>query len=65
MLLHSATETWVTFQVKLVDDSGAVVPRGECGELWFRGYGILKEYRNADPQLLKNIISEDGYLKTG
>lgn len=37
---------------------------GEQGELWTRGYHVMKGYYNA-PEETKETITEDGWLKTG
>lgn len=51
-------------EAKVVDEEGRELPRGERGELWFRGWTVLKGYWN-NPEETKNQITKDGWLKTG
>jgi len=51
-------------EAKVVDDYGNNVPVGEVGELWFRGWTVLKGYWN-NPAETANQITADGWLKTG
>mgnify|MGYP006155524281 CR=1 FL=1 len=52
-------------EVKCVDtNTGAEVPDGESGEIWFRGYNVMQEYFNNPEETARNI-TEDGWLKTG
>ena len=49
---------------KIVDDTGATVPVGTQGELWTRGYSVMKGYWN-DPAKTADSITEDRWMKTG
>jgi acyl-CoA synthetase (AMP-forming)/AMP-acid ligase II len=51
-------------EVRCVDGAGSEVPRGEPGEIWVRGYNVMKEYFD-DPQATREAITGDGWLKTG
>lgn len=51
-------------EVKCVDGKGQEVPRGENGEIWVRGYNVMKGYFDNDAAT-KEAITEDGWLKTG
>ena len=51
-------------EVKCVDSEGNEVPRGEPGEIWVRGYNVMKGYFDNE-QATKEAITEDGWLKTG
>jgi len=51
-------------EVRCVDGDGNEVPRGEPGELWVRGYNVMKEYFD-NPVATREAITADGWLKTG
>jgi acyl-CoA synthetase (AMP-forming)/AMP-acid ligase II len=53
---------WV--EAKIVNDKGDTLPQGEQGELWVRGDFIMSGYYK-EPQLTGEVITEDGWLKTG
>jgi fatty-acyl-CoA synthase len=52
-------------EVKIVDPaSGLDVPIGERGELWARGYVVMKGYYNM-PEQTAAAMTPDGWLRTG
>jgi fatty-acyl-CoA synthase len=51
-------------QVKIVDDQGRVVPRGVAGELWTRGYSVMRGYWG-DPERTREVLDEGGWMHTG
>jgi len=51
-------------QVKIVDDQGAVVPRGDSGELCTRGYSVMLGYWG-DQEQTDESIDPAGWLHTG
>jgi fatty-acyl-CoA synthase len=52
-------------EVKIVNpETGAVVPRGEPGELCTRGYSVMLGYWN-NPEATKNSIDAAGWMHTG
>lgn len=51
-------------EIKIVDEDGNPVKRGEIGELVVRNLGVAKGYWNL-PDVTAKKISEDGWLKTG
>ena len=52
-------------EIKIIDpESGAVVPRGEIGEICARGYGIMKDYFD-HPEATASAIDAEGWLHTG
>ena len=52
-----------TREARLLDDDGEVVERGEVGELWLRGPGMMLGYYNK-PQATAETL-RDGWLGTG
>jgi len=52
-------------EVKIIDpDSGEVVGPGGSGELWCRGYNVMKGYYNM-PERSAEAIDADGWLRSG
>ncbi len=51
-------------EIKLIDEEGNTVPQGEVGELCARGPQVMRGYWNR-PEETKNVLSEDGWFKTG
>jgi len=51
-------------EVKCVDDDGKEVPRGEPGEVWVRGYNVMRGYFNDEAETAK-AIDPEGWLHTG
>ena len=51
-------------EIKIVDDAGSVVPRGESGELCTRGYCVMRGYWD-DPERTAEEIDAAGWIKTG
>ena len=66
--LERRTETvgravpWV--EIKVIDESGRVVPIGEKGELCTRGYSVMQGYWN-DPERTAETIDAGGWLHSG
>ncbi len=66
--LQRRTETvgravpWV--EIKVIDDSGRVVPIGEKGEICTRGYSVMQGYWN-DPERTAETIDAGGWLHSG
>jgi len=50
--------------VRLVDQDGNDVQRGETGELWFSGLGITPGYYQR-PQATAEALTADGWLRSG
>lgn len=48
----------------VVDANGRPLPRGEVGDVWCRGPGVMKGYYRA-PELTARAITPDGWLITG
>jgi fatty-acyl-CoA synthase len=51
-------------EVRIVDAAGHDVPPGERGELWARGYVVMKGYYNM-PEATAAAITPDGWLRSG
>ncbi len=51
-------------EVRVVDDAGIEVPRGEPGEVVIRGYNVMKGYFE-DPEQTAETIDAGGWLHTG
>ncbi len=51
-------------EVRCVDRDGAEVPRGTPGEVWARGYNVMRGYFE-DPTATAETIDADGWLHTG
>lgn len=49
--------------VRIVDENGMAVPKGEVGEIVVKGWGVMKEYYK-NPDLTSETI-RDGWLLTG
>ena len=66
--LQRRTETvgravpWV--EIKVIDESGRVVPIGEKGEICTRGYSVMQGYWN-DPERTAETIDPGGWLHSG
>lgn len=51
-------------EVRIVDDAGNELPRGEAGEIVCRGYNVMLGYLD-DPVATAETIDTDGWLHTG
>jgi long-chain acyl-CoA synthetase len=51
-------------EMKVVDDAGREVARGEVGEIVIRGHNVMKGYWNR-PDATAQAIDADGWFKTG
>ena len=51
-------------EVKIVNETGAIVPRGKPGELCTRGYSVMQGYWD-DPEKTAEAIDGDGFMHSG
>jgi long-chain acyl-CoA synthetase len=51
-------------EIRVLDDQGNEVPRGEVGELVVRGKGVMQGYHGKDDETAEALTS-DGWLRTG
>lgn len=61
---HSSGRAMDGVEVKLVDAEGNAVPVGSEGEIWFRGFNVMREYLD-NPEETARTITAEGWLKTG
>jgi len=50
-------------EVKIVDEAGRSVPVGATGELWTKGYSVMRGYWGDDAKTRESIV--DGWMRTG
>jgi acyl-CoA synthetase (AMP-forming)/AMP-acid ligase II len=50
--------------IRIIDEDGTEVPRGEAGELVCRGYNVMIGYLD-DPEATAETVDDDGWLHTG
>ena len=60
--LKSAGRESATYEVKVVDERGSEVPRGEIGEIWVKGPAVIKGFWRNPEETARTI--EDGWFKT-
>ncbi len=51
-------------EIRIVDDDGTEVARGDPGEIWVRGYNVTSGYFE-DPAATAAAVTADGWLRTG
>lgn len=52
------------FRMRVIDDEGRQVRRGELGELWVKGPGALRGY-HGDAAGTREVLTDDGWVRTG
>ncbi len=52
------------FEIKLMNNDGKEVPKGEVGEIWMKGDLVMKGYWN-NPSATAETIVEGGWLRSG
>jgi acyl-CoA synthetase (AMP-forming)/AMP-acid ligase II len=63
-IAHTSGRAIPGTEVRCVDSDGKQVPRGEPGEIWVRGYNVMRGYFDADDQT-REAIDAQGWLHTG
>ena len=63
-LIQTAGKCDPAFELKIMDNTGKEVPRGQVGEIWMRGDLVMKGYWNR-PEATAETITRDGWLKSG
>lgn len=51
-------------EIKIVDENGRILKRGEHGELCTRGYSVMLKYWN-DPENTKKVLDDARWMRTG
>jgi len=51
-------------EIKIIDENGKTVERGETGELCTRGYSVMLKYWN-DPENTKKVLDDARWMHTG
>ena len=64
LIAHSCGKAIPGMEVIIADDEGHEVARGETGEIFARGYGVMLGYLD-DMEATAEAIDSDGWLHTG
>ncbi|CAF4133783.1 unnamed protein product [Rotaria sp. Silwood2] len=51
-------------ELKIASNDGTTLPIGSEGEIWARGYSVMRGYYN-DPEQTADAITNNGWLRTG
>ena len=60
---RSTGRTLPVMKIKVADEDGNEVPRGEIGEIWFSGPTLIRGYWNKPEATAETIV--DGWLRSG
>jgi acyl-CoA synthetase (AMP-forming)/AMP-acid ligase II len=52
------------YKMKIIDDAGNEVPRGQVGELAVKGPGLMRGYHGHEDDT-RDALTDDGWLRTG
>ena len=61
---HSSGRAMAGMELKCVDKQGTEVAVGSEGEIWVRGYNVMRGYFN-NPEETARTVTTDGWLRTG
>jgi acyl-CoA synthetase (AMP-forming)/AMP-acid ligase II len=64
VISHTSGRAIPDLEVRIADESGAELPRGEPGEILVRGYTVVSGYYE-DPEATASAIDPEGFLHTG
>ena len=51
-------------ELQITDEQGQMLPAGEAGEVWVRGFNVMRGYLD-DVEATRAAITPDGWLRTG
>ncbi|WP_449389394.1 AMP-binding protein [Chryseobacterium lineare] len=62
--VHTVGTVQDHLEIKIIDENGKTVTRGEHGELCTRGYSVMLKYWN-DPENTKKVLDDSRWMHTG
>ncbi|SEM12703.1 fatty-acyl-CoA synthase [Chryseobacterium taichungense] len=62
--VHTVGTVQDHLEIKIIDENGKTVKRGEHGELCTRGYSVMLKYWN-DPENTKKVLDDSRWMHTG
>jgi HIP---CoA ligase len=63
-VVDSVGRAALDIELRVVDEADGEVPDGTAGELWVRGYNVMRGYWD-DPEQTAAAMTPDGWLRTG
>lgn len=62
--VHTVGTVQDHLEIKIIDENGKIVKRGEHGELCTRGYSVMQKYWN-DPENTRKVLDDSRWMHTG